>query len=72
MFSAQLDQMQRQLATFPRSDQVAAVEAHAHAIDGRMDALETRLRVDEVDIATGKQRLQSIEDSSRAAIGNRR
>ncbi len=72
MFSSQLDQMQRQIAMFPRSDQVAAVDAHAHALDGRMDAIETRLRGDEVDIATSKQRLQSIEDSSRAPIGGRR
>lgn len=72
LFASQMTELKQRIDLLPRSDQLIAVDAHAHALDGRMDAMETRMRADEIDIATGKQRLQSIEDSSHAAIGGRR
>jgi hypothetical protein len=64
-----MSQFQIRIDLLPRSDQVAGIDGHAHALDGRMDAFETRLRSDEIDIATGKHDVTSIQESSARSLG---
>jgi hypothetical protein len=69
LFSRQMDQFQSHIEMLPRADQLASVEGHAHALDGRMDALESRLRGDELDVARTMQRVEAIERSSNVGLG---
>jgi hypothetical protein len=69
LFSRQMDQFQSRIEMLPRADQLASVEGHAHALDGRMDALESRLRGDELDVARTMQRVEAIERSSNVGLG---
>jgi hypothetical protein len=69
--NGQVLKLQERIDLGPRVDQLAGIDAHTHALDGRMDALETRLRGLETDTARVATRVQGIEDSSRAVLGRR-
>jgi hypothetical protein len=68
----QVDALQARIDALPRADQLAGVDAHTHALDGRMDALENRIRGVEIDNAGTVRRVQSIEESSRVSLQGRR
>lgn len=74
--SLQLDKMTQRFEQVPRADmlnsQLTEVQRHLSALDGRMDGMDTRARADEDRLVRTETRVQGIDESSKASLGNRR
>lgn len=66
--TASLGAVQSQLDARPSMVQFNDQAAHLHALDGRSDELDRRVRATEVDISDLKARVSNIESASAAQI----
>lgn len=73
---ALIQRLNDRLDASPRADmlnsQFNEMQKHLSSLDGRSDANETRLRVDEERMIRDATRLDQIENASKAALGNNR
>lgn len=70
--TALVSQMQTDLRGAPRADQMAVLDRHLSAQDGRMDSIDTRIRDIEQRIARAEAQVQMIQAASSVSLSGKR
>lgn len=70
--SGQIKQLQDDLRTVPRADQIIVLDRHLSAQDGRMDSIDTRLRDLEQRVSRAEAQVGAINAASAASLAGKR